>query len=204
MERLCPNFCKSSDRGGLLTVEHPDRTGDCSFGYIGTSLTETNGSTKPRGGMAVKKSFTRSTGTTTGHINGVLLDTNLSSVLLRDPIPSITSEWVAIGDGIPEVPMSAIGDSGGLLTDDDNAIVGMIIGGLRNRRVEVNGNVRLVDNLTVLTSAEELLQWIKFDLGRDEVFAGAMVPAAWNRPEIDTYELFLLHNHNISKSLYEA
>ncbi|KAF8419748.1 hypothetical protein EV426DRAFT_576838 [Tirmania nivea] len=122
--------------------------------------------------MAVKKSFTHSIGTTTGHINGVLLDTNLSSVLLRDPIPSITSEWVAIGDGIPEVPMSAIGDSGGLLTDDDNAIVGMIIGGLRNRRVEVNGNVGLVDNLTVLTSAEELLQWIKFDLGRDVVFAG--------------------------------
>ena len=68
--------------------------------------------------------------------------------------------------------MSAIGDSGGLLTDDDNAIVGMIIGGLPNRRVQVNGDIRLVDNLTIFTSAEELLQWIKFDLGRDVVFEG--------------------------------
>ncbi|RPB22283.1 hypothetical protein L211DRAFT_850827 [Terfezia boudieri ATCC MYA-4762] len=148
MERLCSNSRLVLTVIGVDCL-HPDRTGDCSFGYIGTTLTDTDGSTKPRGGLAVKKSFTRSTGTTSGHINGVLLDTNLSSVLLRDPTHSITSEWVA-NPGNANVCHR---EFRGLLTDDDNAIVGMIIGGLLNRRVQVNGDVRLVDNLTIFTSA---------------------------------------------------
>jgi len=137
MERLCPNFrmcrlvwiCPHSDRVGLLTVEGLDRTGDCSFGYIGTTLTDTY--------LWVHQAER----TTSGHINGVLLDTNLSSVLLRDPTHIITSEWVAIGGGILEMLMSAGGDSGGLLTDDRNAIVGMIIRGLprQYRSMRISG-----------------------------------------------------------------
>jgi len=48
----------------------------------------------------------------------------------------------------------------------------MIIGGVPKRHVQVNGHVRLVDNITVLTSADELLEWIKADVGRDVSFAG--------------------------------
>jgi len=87
--------------------------GDCSFGYVGTPLFPTYGTTKPRGGLAVKKSFTRSTGTQSGFINGVYFATNLSSVLLESPVETTTCEWIAIGDNIPESPMSSRGDSGG-------------------------------------------------------------------------------------------
>jgi len=68
--------------------------------------------------------------------------------------------------------MSAEGDSGGLLIDEGNTIVGMIIGGVTKGNVQVNGEVRLVDNISVLTSADELLEWIKADVGRDVVFVG--------------------------------
>lgn len=91
------------------------RTGDCSFGYVGTPLVETYETIKPRGGLAVKKSFTRTTGTRSGWINGIYLETNISSVLLKSPVDTTTCEWIAICEGIPESPMSARGDSGGLL-----------------------------------------------------------------------------------------
>ena len=38
--------------------------------------------------------------------------------------------------------------------------------------MQVNGEVRLVDNISVLTSADELLEWIKADVGRDVGFVG--------------------------------
>ena len=156
----------------MLTFNDTERTGDCSFGYVGTPLVETYGTIKPRGGLAVKKSFTRTTSTKSGRINGIYLETNISSVLLKSPADTTTCEWIAISDGIPESPMSARGDSGGLLVDEGNSIVGMIIGGVRKSDVQVNGEVRLVDNISVLTSADELLEWIKADVGRDVGFMG--------------------------------
>ena len=52
-----------------------------------------------------------------------------------------------------------------------NAIVGIIIGGVTKRQIPVNGDVRLVDNITVFISAEELLEWIRAEVAPDVIFA---------------------------------
>jgi len=66
-----------------------ERTGDCSFGYVGTPLVPTYGTIKPRGGLAVKKSYIRSTCTKSGYISSVYLETNISSVLLKSPVDTM-------------------------------------------------------------------------------------------------------------------
>ena len=103
-----------------------------------------------------------------GEVNGIYLDTNLSCRLLESPRLETTREWIAIGDH--NDVMSAPGDSGALLTDAENNVVGMIIGGMTRKRI--GKEQRLVDNITVFTPSEQILAWIKDELGRDVVFGG--------------------------------
>ncbi|KAF8425265.1 hypothetical protein EV426DRAFT_708890 [Tirmania nivea] len=142
------------------------RVGDCAYGFLGTPLTLANGQTSVYEGQEVFKSFTRSSGQTDGKVNGIHLDTNMSCRLLKQPQAEITHEWIAIGEN--NGPMSAPGDSGALLMDVDDYVVGMVIGGMTNTWVE--NRQRFFNNITIFTPAEQLLKWMKEDLGRDVVF----------------------------------
>ena len=110
---------------------------------------------------SVQKSYTRSTGPRTGRLNGVYLETNLQCQLLKDPQKStITAEWIVVGDS--KVEFSEPGDSGSLVFEGkQGTVVGMIIGGVVHAVV----NERQWDNITVITPAEQILQWVEEDLG---------------------------------------
>jgi len=89
-----------------------------------------------------------------GEVNGICLDTHMSCRLLKLPQAEITQEWIAIGEN--NDPMSAPGDSGALLTDVDDYVVGMVIGGMTNKWVEKRQ--RFVNNITIFAPAEHLLR----------------------------------------------
>jgi len=77
-------------------------------------------------GRIVCKSYTRSSDKLQAKVNGVLMDTNITSALLKTPSEIITR--VIIGE--KREPVSWRGDSGGLFLDaTGNLVVGMIIGG---------------------------------------------------------------------------
>jgi len=63
-------------------------------------------------------------------------------------------------------PISRKGDSGSLVVDERRRVVGMIIGGVAKIGFETI-LARTADNITVLTPASNLLEWIKGDTGRD-------------------------------------
>jgi len=90
----------------------------------------------------------------------------MSCRLPKPPQAGVTQEWIAIGQNDDD--MSAPGDSGALLTDVDDYVVGMVTGGMKNKWVEKRQ--RFVNNITIFTPAEHLRRWIKEDLGRDVVF----------------------------------
>lgn len=77
-------------------------------------------------GRVVRKSYNRSSNKLQAKVNGVLMDTNITSALLKTPSEIITQEWVMIGE--KREPGSWPGDSGGLFLDaTGNLVVGMII-----------------------------------------------------------------------------
>lgn len=75
----------------------------------------------------------------------------------------MTQEWIIVGNN---GPMSQQGDSGSLVVDEMRRVVGMIIGGVAKIGFETI-LASTVDNITVLTPASNLLEWIKKDTGLD-------------------------------------
>ena len=117
----------------------------------------------------MKKSYTRTAGRREGIVNGVKLDNNLCCGLLKDPSNVIvTQEWIIIEErgGV----FSGRGDSGSLVLSEEECVVGMIIGGIRQAIV-----VReRWDDITIVTPAEQLIDWVKQDLGIDIEFGTPM------------------------------
>jgi len=109
---------------------------------------------------------TRSSNELLAKVNGVLMDTNVSSALLKTPSSEyITQEWVVVGEQREQV--SWAGDSGGLFLDEDNnRVAGMIIGGVTNKEMF---DIRY-DNITLITPAQKLVEWIKDDFGMEISF----------------------------------
>ena len=116
-------------------------------------------------GRIVRKSYTRSSDKLQAKVNGVLMDTNITSALLKTPSEIITQEWVVIGD--KREPVSWPGDSGGLFLDaTGNLVVGMIIGGVSDKTLDDI----MYDNITLITPAKRLIDWIRQDFGREVTF----------------------------------
>ena len=81
----------------------------------------------------------------------MLLDTTLSSAFLKDNGPSnsfITQEWVVLGPNKYTV-VSEPGDSGGLLVNNRDQAVAMVIGGIH--RPLKGESDKTIDNITVVT-----------------------------------------------------
>lgn len=94
------------------------------------------------------------------------MDTNITSSLLKSPSSEfITQEWVVVGERKEQV--SWAGDSGGLFLDEDNnRVVGMVIGGVSNQEMF---DIRY-DNLTLITPAERIVEWVRADFGMEVSF----------------------------------
>jgi len=121
-------------------------------------------------GQHLEKSFTRTSGCTSGTVNGVYLDTNMSCSLSPTETSLVTQEWVIIGEN--GNPVSCVGDSGGFMVTKRGKVakvVGMIIGGMREGSV---AEQRIVNNITVLTPASRLIDWWRKDTGLELAFGG--------------------------------
>ncbi|KAF8429876.1 hypothetical protein BGX38DRAFT_1232844 [Terfezia claveryi] len=93
------------------------------------------------------------------------MDTTISSMSLRDSGKCfVTQEWVVIGTRTASV-VSQAGDSGGLLVNEGDRAVAMIIAGIVRQTTGLHG--KAVNNITVVTPARKLLKWWKEDLGRE-------------------------------------
>ncbi|KAF8439140.1 hypothetical protein BGX38DRAFT_1332385 [Terfezia claveryi] len=106
-------------------------------------------------GQQLEESFTRSSGCTSGTVNGVCLDTNLSCSLFPTETDFVTQEWVIIGEGGD--PMSNAGDSGGFeITKRGKMamVAGMIIGGVRKHTIGSRAEQIIVNNITVVRPAK--------------------------------------------------
>ena len=109
-------------------------------------------------------------------LSGVKVSRPRPGLVSRRPVPrrTCTQEWIIVG-GVPgesrnRYPVSRPGDSGALLVNDDQKVVAMIIGGVREHVESTSGDI--LDNITVITPVSRLLGWIQEGLGLDMDFGG--------------------------------
>lgn len=131
--------------------------------------------------MELTKAPGRTTDTMDATVNGVLSDAWMTCPLLKYDVAFETREYACIATGSSTTPLSEGGDSGSLFVEgtmhaklSPRQVAGLLFGGGLRPKQKLNSNVPPRDmagfEVTFMTPATRLLQWLKEDTGMDLEF----------------------------------